>query len=232
MNSDGPVPDERCIFSRHCSGTKLAPTALFVHASRPVLQRRSSEIGNTHMTYANLKARWYSGQQKPPSESKLTSDVRRRMLIAAGNADSYRRYAFRPFVPMQLLFDDSLMRLLSGLGGGGSRLRPEIVSAYSADNTVGIAIAPSPIDIGEDLHRFATFCWDMPDNDLCARGNAHVFCDKFPDIKRAGRSNWDSTPHDNITELLLAAVRSICPNVLPRDLVFYTYAILCSGTTS
>lgn len=229
-NPRGPAPEERCVFSRHCSGTKLAPTALFVHASKPVLKRRSREIGNAHTAYADLKERWFSGQRKPPAESKLSTDVRDRMRIAAANEDSYRRYAFRPFVPMQLLLDDELLRVLSGLGGGGTRLRPEVAAAYSAEGTVGIAIAPSPIDIGEDLHRFATFCWDMPDNDLCARGNAHVFCDRFPDNKPAGRREWDPTPKDNISNLLLAAVRELRPDTSPRDLVFYSYAVLCSGT--
>ena len=70
----------------------------------------------------------------------------------------------------------------------------------------------------------------MPDNDLCARGNAHVFCDRFPDNKPAGRREWDPTPKDNISDRLLAAVRGIRPDTSPRDLVFYSYAVLCSGT--
>ena len=223
-------PGERCVFSRHCSGTKLAPSALFVHSSRPILQRRSLEVGDNRTSYADLKARWFSGQRKPPAENKLTADVRDRMLSAAGNAAAYRRYAFRPFVPMQLLLDDSLLRVLGGLGGGGTRLRPEVVSAYSNQDTIGIAIAPSPIDIGEDLHRFATFCWDMPDNDLCARGNAHVFCDQFPDNKPAGSREWDPTPKDNISDTLIGAVRAARPDTTPREIVFYAYAVLCSGT--
>lgn len=226
----GPEPEERCVFARHCSGTKLAPTALFVHTNKPILQRRSLEIGNTGTPYADLEARWFSGQRKPPAESKLTADVRARLRIAAEDVTSYRRYAFRPFVPMCLLLDDALLRLLAGLGGGGTRLRPEVASAYSTPGTVGIAIAPSPIDIGEELHRFATFCWDMPDNDLCARGNAHVFCNQFPDNKPAGRGEWDPTPKDNISDTLLSAVRGVRPDTTPHEVVFYTYAVLCSGT--
>ena len=230
VDPKGPGPNERCVFARHCSGTKLAPTALFVHASKPVLQRRSREIGCAQTSVVELKERWFSGQRKPPSESKLTTDVRMRILNAAANEESYRRYAFRPFVSMHLLLDDELLRVLSRLGGGGTRLRPEVASAFSTEGAIGIAIAPSPIDIGEDLHRFATFCWHMPDNDLCARGNAHIFCDRFPDNKPAGRGKWNPTPKDNISALLLSAVRSLRPDTSPRDLVFYSYAVLCSGT--
>lgn len=230
VNPSGPETEERCIFLRHCSGTKLAPTALLVHASKPVLQRRSREIGDVAIDFKELKSRWFSGQLKPPAESKLTAGVRNRLRVAAANEDAYRSYSFRPFVPMQLLLDDSLLKELSSLGGGGTRVRPEVVSAYSVEGTVGIAIAPSPIDIGEDLHRFATFCWDMPDNDLCSRGNAHVFCDRFPDNKPLRGDGWDSTPKVNISNRLLTLVRRIRPDTSPRDLVFYSYAVLCSGT--
>jgi hypothetical protein len=225
-----PAEGERCIFERHCSGIKLAPVALFVHPSRPLLQRRSQEVGNLATPYANLIERWFSGQKKPPGENKLTQEVRQRLGAASIAETSYRKYSFRPFVPMHLLFEDSLLRVLSGLGGGGTRLRPEVVSAYSSLGTVGIAIAPSPIDIGDDIHRFATFCWDMPDNDLCARGNAHVFCNQFPENKPPGGRAWDPTPKTNISECLLAAVRAVRPETTARDIVFYSYAVLCSGT--
>lgn len=227
---EGPRADERCIFIRHCSGTKLAPTALFVHPRKPMLQRRSQEIGDMTKSYDELKTRWFSGQMKPPAENKLTPEVRQRIRTASGLAASYRRYAFRPFVCEQLLLDNELLRLLAGLGGGGTRLRPEVVSAYSDADTLGIAIAPSPIDIGEDLHRFATFCWDMPDNDLCARGNAHVFCNQFPDNKPSRGGAWDPEPKPNISEPLLARLGQVVPGITEKDVVFYTYAALCSGT--
>lgn len=226
----GPEPGERCVFVRHCSGTKLAPTALFVHTKKQLLQRRSQEIGNTGISYTDLKARWFAGQSKPPAENKLTRQVREQLQVAAGQKASYRRYAFRPFVPMHLLLDSALLGLMAKLGGGGTRIRPEVISAYSSPGTVGIAIAPSPIDIGEDLHRFATFCWDMPDNDLCARGNAHVFCNQFPNYKPAGGKKWDPTPIENTSETLLTAMRGVRPETTSNEVVFYTYAVLCSGT--
>lgn len=226
----GPRADERCIFARHCSGTKLAPTALFVHPRKPVLQRRSQEIGDLTKSYYELKNLWFSGQSKPPSENKLTPEVRQRIRVTSGADASYRNYAFRPFVSMQLLLDDELLRLLSGIGGGGTRLRPEVVSAYSDGNTIGIAIAPSPIDIGDEIHRFATFCWDMPDNDLCSRGNAHVFCNQFPENKPSRDLEWNPTPQDNIADLVLTRISEVLPEVTSRDIVFYTYAVLCSGT--
>lgn len=225
----GPVAGERCVFSRHCSGIKLAPTTLFVHSSKPLLKRRSIEIADLAKSYIDVKEKWFSGQRKLPSESKLTADVRRRLGKAARRDDSYRRYAFRPFLPMHLLLDNELLRLMAMLGGGGTRLRPEVVAAYNQPETVGIAIAPSPIDIGQDLHRFATFCWDMPDNDLCSRGNSHVFCSHFPENKPAGRRTWDPTSKNNINEALLVAIQGVRPDTTPREVVFYVYAVLCSN---
>jgi len=226
----GPRADERCVFVRHCSGTKLAPTTLFIHPRKPILQRRCQEIGDMTKSYDDLKQRWFSGQSKPPAEGKLTPEIRQRIRIVAGSNTAYRTYAFRPFVSMQLLLDDGLLQLLSRLGGGGTRFRPEVVSAYSDVNTIGIAIAPSPMDIGDTLHRFATFCWDLPDNDLCSRGNAHVFCNQFPENKPPIGQEWNPTPQDNISERLLAGIRGVFPDVTQSDVVFYTYAVLCSGT--
>lgn len=225
-----PEPGERCIFLRHCSGTKLAPTSLFIHPKRPVLQRRSQDIGDMSKSFEDLNSQWFAGQSKPPTKQKLTPTVRSKIRDAAGIDGSFRDYAFRPFVSMQLLLDNELLRLLSGVGGGGTRLRPEIVSAYSNVGTIGIAIAPSPMDISDDLHRFATFCWDMPDNDLCSRGNAHVFCNQFPENKPPRGTAWDPTPKNNISEQLLSRVKSIFPKVTSSDIVYYVYAVLCSGT--
>ncbi|MBW2689099.1 MAG: N-6 DNA methylase, partial [Deltaproteobacteria bacterium] len=228
--SAGPVADERCVFARHCSGIKLAPTALFVHPDKPILKRRSLEIADLSKSYLEIKGTWYTGQRKPPSESKFSNEVRRSLGEAARRDDSYQTYAFRPFLPMNLLLDNKTMRALASLGGGGTRMRPEVVSAFGQADTVGIAIAPSPIDIGQDLHRFATFCWDMPDNDLCSRGNSHVFCSQFPEYKTTGRQEWNPTPEDNINNELLSVIREIRPETSSRDVVFYVYAVLCSGT--
>jgi hypothetical protein len=226
----GPQPEERAIFARHCSGTKLAPTALFVHPRQPMLQRRNQAVGDMTNSYEDLRRQWFSGQSKPPAERKLVPEVRERIQTAAGDDSLYCSYAFRPFVSMKLFLDHELLGLLSQLGGGGTRMRPEVVSAYSHPETIGIAIAPSPIDLADDLHRFATFCWNMPDNDLCRRGNAHVFCNQFPENKPAGRREWDATPKNNVTDLLLREVMGILPGATPTDIVFYVYAVLCSST--
>jgi len=224
-----PSPNERCVFIRHCSGTKLAPTALFIHPKRPMLQRRSQEIGDTSKSYDDLRARWFQGQLKPPAEDKLTPEIRARLRAVSDNSERYRSYAFRPFVSEQLLLDEEVLQLLSRTGGAGTRLRPEVVSAFSDETTVGIAIAPSPIDIGDELHRFVTFCWDMPDNDLCSRGNAHVFCNVFPDYKMR-KYEWNPTPRNNISVLLLQSASEVLPEITPTDIVFYVYATLCSGS--
>lgn len=225
-----PKAGERCIFLRHCSGIKLAPTALFVHPKRPLLQRRSQEIGDMNRSYEDIREQWFAGQRKPPSKSKFTPEVRERIHTAAGLNSCYKTYAFRPFVSMQLLLDNELLRVLSGIGGGGTRLRPEIVAAYSHKNTVGIAIAPSPIDIGDDLHRFATFCWNMPDNDLCSRGNAHIFCNEFPENKPPRNKKWDPEPINNINNKLLKKISEIDSTISSKDIVYYVYAVLCSST--
>lgn len=223
-----PGPDERCVFLRHCSALKLAPTALFVHPNSLVLQRRTMEISNASKSYAELHSSWFQGQEKPPPEKKLTPQVRARLKVIAPIATHYRPYAFRPFVSERLLLDNEVLRILGKTAGGGTRARPEVVSAFADSNTVGIAIAPSPIDIADGLHRFATFCWDLPDNDLCRRGNAHVFCNAFP-ANKTGRGEWDPTPRNNISDHCLAKIRELQPNISTTDVVFYVYATLCSG---
>jgi len=69
--------DERCIFERHCSGLKLAPSSLFVHADEPVLFRRSSDIADDRLNVARLIDRWYRGQDRPPESGKFSSAVRK-----------------------------------------------------------------------------------------------------------------------------------------------------------
>ncbi|MDE7024653.1 MAG: hypothetical protein K2O88_02095 [Paramuribaculum sp.] len=83
------------IFLRHCSGMKLSPTHLLVHFSKGQLSRRSRYIADDSHSYQEIKSRWYSGQAKPPSESKITQDVRRKLSSSARNAS---RYSYRPFL--------------------------------------------------------------------------------------------------------------------------------------
>ena len=115
------------------------------------------------------------------------------------------------------------MRELVRAPGGGTRYRPEIVSAYKDVRTLGIAVAPSPKDLGENLERFVSFCWYLPDNDLSKRGNAHVFCNYFPEYKRS-RGDWNDTPYLNISRDFLTAVGEENPD----EIIFYVYGILCS----
>jgi hypothetical protein len=68
-----------------------------------MLERRSQEIGQVTKSCDELKTRWFSRQRKPPSRDKLMPEVRQRIRIAAGSEASYRSYAFRTFVSMQLL---------------------------------------------------------------------------------------------------------------------------------
>ncbi|MDX9832966.1 MAG: type ISP restriction/modification enzyme, partial [Anaerolineae bacterium] len=75
-------------------------------------------------------------------------------------------------------------------------------------------------------HRFASFCWYLPDNDLVKRQNAHVYCNQFPEYKKP-RGDWDSTPRDNISRELVDALNEQ-GEVSQDEIVYYTYAILCS----
>ena len=65
--------------------------------------------------------------------------------------------------------DPNVLSLLKNIGGGGTRYRPELFSAYNHVNTIGISFSPAPKDIGKSLHRFVSFAWFLPDNDLSKR---------------------------------------------------------------
>jgi len=218
--------DNRYIFERHCSGLKLAPSSLFVHADQPVLFRRSTDIANAELDAQELLARWYRGQDRPPSADKFSSTVRSAFRDELGNSKkSAVSYSYRPMLNLPALISEDILRVLVRTSGGGTRYRPEIVSAYKDKRTFGIAVAPSPKDLGEKLERFASFCWYLPDNDLSKRGNAHIFCNYFPEYKK-GRGSWDDTPRVNINRDLLTAIgeQSI------DKLLFYVYGTLCSDT--
>lgn len=223
------TPSDRCLFQRHCSGTKLAPSALFVHPKKPVLERRSKIIGDESISAEEIISQWFRGQKKPPAKAKLVPQIRAGFRSAAANPRSYRQYAFRPFTSMEVLFDQSLLKSMSAVGGGGTRWRPEVVAAFDDPTTIGIAIAPAPLDIGDSIHRFATFCWSLPDNDLCARGNSHVFCNVFPEYGSSRKSKSDLQPKPNISERLLDSIRSFRPTTSINEVVYYVYATLCSS---
>ncbi|MBW7991996.1 MAG: N-6 DNA methylase [Planctomycetes bacterium] len=227
-----PSEDEHYIFARHCSGLKLQPTSLLIHANSDILRRRSQQIGDLSRSVDALKTHWFKGQKKPPGNNKFTEAVRLALGTAGrAGADVICRYSYRPFVTLSLLMTDDVLTAL-GATPGGSRSRPEVRSAFQTRETVGIAVAPSPKEIGQRLHRFASFCWFVPDNDLASRGNAHIFCNRFPSYKR-GRRSWDPTPLPNINAELIQHYKQSpdqSDEYVAQCIVYYVYAVLCSDT--
>lgn len=219
-------PDANYVFERHCSGIKLAPSSLFVHADSAILQRRSAEISDANATASQIISRWYRGQDRPPHANKFSSEVRSaiRREIVERAPDSISPYSYRPLLNLPAGISENVLVALSRAPGGGTRYRPEILSAFRSNDTFGIALAPAPQDLGETLHRFASFCWYLPDNDLCKRGNAQILCNYFPDYKKR-RNDWDGTPRVNISDGFLAAVGEDSPD----RVLFYVYGILCSS---
>jgi predicted helicase len=216
------------IFYRHCSSIKLAPTHLLVHASPGQLKRRSKFIARSENNYELIEERWYTGQRKPPPQSKITPDVKDKLLKAVQSNDIHN-YSYRPFIQTSVILNDALLSELQKLGGGGTRDRPEIRAAYSDNKVLGFAVSPSPEDIGASIHKFSSFCWNIPDNDLSARGNAHIFCNYFPEYKK--KKNWDPTLRENINQEL---VNQLCSDFdlntesAHEKLMFYVYAVLSS----
>lgn len=218
--------EDPSIFMRDCSGLKLAPTHLLVHFSKGQLKRRSRFIADENNSYDQIKDRWYKGQTKPPALTKLTHDVR----VALANSDGrIVDYSYRPFLTASLILDNNLMDALRRAPGEGLRERPEVQAAYAADGVFGFAVAPAPADICPVIKKFSSFCWNIPDNDLATRGNAHVFCNRFPDYKSA--KDWSDKPVNNINEKLLAELSSkfgYSKEELIDKIVFYAYGSLNS----
>ena len=217
------------IFLRHCSSLKLAPTHLLVHASSGQLKRRSKYIAQNKNDYTKIKSDWYSGQRKPPPESKITENVKSKLAIAVKNKRIFD-YSYRPFIETKVLLDIGLLTELRKLGGGGTRDRPEIRAAYANDKVFGFAVSPSPEDIGDKLHKFSSFCWNTPDNDLSKRGNAHVFCNYFPEYKK--KNAWDSSCKDNLNPDIIGQIAAEFQmgNSESTDLLtFYCYGVLSSN---
>ena len=152
-----PKEDELFVFARHCSGLKLAPSNLLVHAKKPVLIRRSRSIASWSEDYAALKHQWFSGQQKPPGKHKLTEAVRGALNTAANDPSSVRDYSYRPFLQMHALLTPEILSALSKTQGGGTRARPEVLSAFKKEKVIGLAVAPSPKVIGRRTHSLRFF---------------------------------------------------------------------------
>lgn len=217
---------QNAIFSNHCSGIKLAPTAVFTHVKAPMLKRRSKEIASGGV--ANARA-WFAHQDRPPKDEKIVAF--QTALTGCGNAQSIDsmlnqnicKYSFRPFMLSNVLLWKELLQRYSRIGGGGTRLRPEIIRAYSDANTIGFAMAHAPKDLNPTLSQFVSFCWYYPDNDMCTRGNSHIYMNQYP--------QGDTAMQTNISGALLSRlIESLGTDVddASKKVVFYTYAILCS----
>lgn len=217
--------NQQAIFLNHCSGIKLAPTAMFTHVKAAILKRRSREIALSGIDVAQS---WFSGQDKPPKDDKL--EAFRNALNAFGNATSIDHlltqnistYAFRPYLQSNVLLWTDLLQNYAHVGGGGTRLRPELIRAYSVPGTIGFAMAHAPKDLNPTLSQFVSFCWYYPDNDMCTRGNSHIYMNQYPS---------GDTMQNNVNPALLANLSELLGKSeaeVSRELIFYVYAILCS----
>lgn len=227
-NAFWPISGDRgqlAIFKQHCSGIKLAPTSLFTHVKAPILKRRSREIATTGVENAR---EWFVGQDKPPKDEKLLAfhDA----LNASGDVRSMDRllsenmfiYSFRPYTLSNVLLWQELLQQYARIGGGGTRLRPELIKAYADPKTIGFAMAHAPKDLNPTLSQFVSFCWYYPDNDMCTRGNSHVYTNQYPS-ETGMANNINTTLLNNLSGLFEKNPRDVA-----NDMVFYVYAILCS----
>lgn len=224
-----PVSDENgqnAIFMKHCSGIKLAPTAIFTHVKAQMLKRRSREIAANGAEESMV---WFSGQDRPPKEEKVNAfqnalnDCGDRRAMDQTLSDNIRPYSFRPFLTSNVLLWQDVLMKYSRIGGGGTRLRPEIIKAYSNQNTIGFAMAHAPKDLNPTLSQFVSFCWYYPDNDMCTRGNSHIYMNQYP--------NGQGGMKSNITPKVIDAVLSMTgmtESEAAKEIVFYVYAVMCS----
>lgn len=220
------------IFQRHSSGVKLGMTSALTHLDKGQLSRRIRDMGDTSKTYADLTERWFRGQAKPPPESSMSGEIRSSIRkVSADPQGHIKRYSFRPFVNAFAFLHEDTLQKAERSGGGGTRRRPEVLAAFSKNDNPGISVAPSPVDLGAGIQRFSSFCWHVPDNDLCARGNGHVFCSTFPKSgPSGGKSGRSGSNRNNINPLLEEALRAsgIGSESLGTGVVFYVYAVLSS----
>ena len=221
--------DNLGIFVNHCSGTKLSPTAMFSHVNKNILKRRSKEISISG--YRGTLS-WFSGQDIKPKQEKVESF--KTALNAIGSTTqidalldrNIHTYSFRPFLQSNALIWEDLLRRYARIGGGGTRLRPELIKAYSNNRTIGFAMAHAPKDLNPTLTQFVSFCWYYPDNDMCTRGNSHIYMNQYP-----GDNTNPFVP--NINPLLLASLGALLGKQglsLCNDIVYYCYGILSSQT--
>ena len=215
---------DNSVFLSKCSAVKLAPTAALFHTHKPTLARRTLELSGKQKSLSIEKTidRWFKGQRKPPAVKKFTDDVQS-ALSKTKPSDDFTSYLFRPFVNGWVVENDDVFSALSAAPGGGTRARPEIRKAFD-NGSIGIALAPAPADLGATLTRFSCFAWNLPDNDIAARGNAMIYCDKFPKKTKSGLSG-------NIANVNGVFCKHFQDFEDPlQSALFYTYAILSSRT--
>lgn len=210
------------MFLQKCSAVKLAPTAMLFHTQKQILLRRSIDLSRENAGADSLLARWFTGQRKRPATSKLTPLVKSALKTAA-NRNELAPYLFRPFVHGNVLNSNELFAALKQTEGSGVRDRPEVRSAFQS-GAIGIAIAPAPSDLGATLTRFACFSWSLPDNDIAARGNAMIYCDRFPEAHATDKSILKDNVCNEMTALFAF---SPAPS---KAITFYAYAVLSCPT--
>ena len=210
------------IFQFHCSAIKLAPTSLLFHTDRGQLIARSRELSRCQQgNLDRLINQWFKGQRRPPRSEKFTEDVRSALSDAvSGSPVNIVNYSFRPFSEGYALIDPKVFRALGKTSGAGTRARPELLAAYD-HGAVGIAVVPATEDVDEEMYRFVTFAWHLPDNDLAARGSARVYCDIYPS-DGADPGTVTGNVADDIAKFFDWATNPA------RAVLYYTYAVMNS----
>ncbi len=218
---------QKAVFINHCSGIKLAPTAIFTHVKAPMLKRRSKVVATNGVEGARD---WFAKQDRPPNDEKINALQKAlnqcgdRSAIDQTLTDNIHAYSFRPFMTSNVLLWEDVLKKYGKIGGGGTRLRPEIIKAYEDKNTIGFAMAHAPKDLNPTLSQFVSFCWYYPDNDMCTRGNSHIYMNQYPNKNKTRMVS-------NIATDVLHKVSTLLEKPegdAARDIVYYVYAVLCS----
>ena len=205
------------IFKSKCSALKLAPSSLLFHTDKPILLRRTHEVGSAkgELKTQEVIEKWFKGQSKPPKLDKVTEDVKK--ALKCTNTSELSPYTFRPFLDGWVINNNVLFESLESIPNSGTRSRPELRLALK-NNIIGIALSPSTKDLDSEINRFASFVWNLPDNDIVARGNAMILTTKYPKDYRKGDVELDSNINDFVRGYLNE-----------DNLIYYIYAIISSN---
>ena len=217
--------EQVAVFLNHCSGIKLAPTALFTHVKDTMLRRRTRDAA-----LGQDISSWFVGQDRKPGQEKIK--VFMDALETCGDrakinellSNNIKQYSFRPFLTSNVLLWEDVLKKYASIGGGGTRLRPEIIKTYNDSETIGFAMAHAPKDLNPSLTQFVSFCWYYPDNDMCTRGNSHIYMNLY-------QKKTDDEPRLNINIDLLEYYCSLldCTMIECSEyIIFYVYGIMCS----